>query len=534
MISGYFYYFQNIGALFGNRFFKGWGRKRTGRFAKWCHEKFNGTLTLYEDGFIRSVGLGIDNAPSFSIVEDNVGIYYDAIASSKLEIILNTYDFNANNTLMETANQAMTLIRQHRISKYNSAPDIAEDYFENKEQKRILIVAQTAGDESLRYGMTDHFSIDMMILAAIEENPNSEIYLKIHPDVLSGKKSSDIDIEIARKQCKIIDQNVNPLSLLEYFDTVYTKTSQMGFEALLLGKNCVCFGMPFYAGWGITDDRVKCERRNRKLKVEEIFAAAYILYTRYYNPYKKRTSDIIDTIHEIIAQRRILYDRPLQDTKRRVLVIGDSHIRVFEHWIFTLFFPKRKFKIVYVPGASASGIRNVNSLSGAYTTFKSALEKGGYDEIIVSLGEVDAAYAVWIRLAKGNINLEAIFDDVVAKYKDFIISLIAYAPTTVISAPLQTIEDCKGCTDELSRVRSSIDIGIEDRIAFTLKFNHRIKTFLSEENIKYIDMDSIVLNKHNLLKRWVINPKNKCDHHYWRWIYAVLILWKIKMGKFLK
>ena len=63
--------------------------------------------------------------------------------------------------------------------------------------------------------------------------------------------------------------------------------------------------MPFYAGWGITDDRVTCERRKRRLSVEEVFTAAYILYTRYANPYQKRPSDIFDTIEEIVSQRNI-------------------------------------------------------------------------------------------------------------------------------------------------------------------------------------------------------------------------------------
>lgn len=534
MIKGYIYYYQNIIALFGHRLFRGWGRKSTGQFATLCYTKFNGKIILLEDGFIRSVGLGVDGSPSFSTVEDNVGIYYDATAPSQLENILNSYDFASHTDLIKTANNAIELIRNHHISKYNSAPDIQEDYFNDNVQKRVLIITQTSGDESLHYGLADQFSTDMMIDAAINENPNAAIYLKIHPDVLCGKKKADIDIDMARKKCIVIENNVNPISLLEYFDTVYTKTSQMGFEALLLGKKCVCFGMPFYAGWGLTDDRVVCSRRVRILKVEEVFAAAYILYTRYYNPYQKRVSDIIDTIYEIVRQRRAQLNRPVGDTKRRILAIGDSHIRVFEHFLFTIFFPKSKFNIVYVPGASASGIRNINSLSGAYKTFQAALNDGGYDELIVTLGEVDAAYAVWIRLAKGSANLEKILDDVVSKYKEFIVSLVGYAPVTVISSALQTIEDCQKCSDETSRVRSSIDIDIKDRIAFTLKFNHHIKSFCHEENIKYIDMDPIVLGKDNLVKRWMINPKNKCDHHYWRWIYALLILWKIKFADFFK
>ena len=74
----------------------------------------------------------------------------------------------------------------------------------------------------------------------------------------------------------------------------------MGFEALILGKECVCFGMPFYAGWGVTSDKLTCKRRTAKRSVEEIFAAAYILYTHYVDPYEKKETDIIGAIEKII------------------------------------------------------------------------------------------------------------------------------------------------------------------------------------------------------------------------------------------
>jgi len=323
-------YIHNFFNIFQIKKFRGWGRKRTGRFAAWCYRTFGGQLILLEDGFIRSIGLGIEGSPLFSIVEDDVGIYYDATTPSRLENILNTYDFLADDNLMGTAREAIGLIRKHRISKYNNASDVPEGYFGDEKGEgdgsriksgmtseesgmtgRVLIIAQTAGDASLIYGLGDTYTTDQMIDTAITENPDAKIYLKIHPDVLTGKKRSDIDIDRAREKCIIIDQNFNPISLLEYFDVVYTKTSQMGFEALIMGKKCVCFGMPFYAGWGITDDRISCERRKRSLGADKIFAAAYILYTRYNNPYAKRSSDIIDTIYEIVRQRHIQQNRPI-------------------------------------------------------------------------------------------------------------------------------------------------------------------------------------------------------------------------------
>lgn len=324
MLYRYRYYINNFLQLFHKRKFAGWGRKKTGRLALWCHAKFGGSVRLYEDGFIRSIGLGVDGSPAFSIVEDDKGIYYDATMPSRLENILNSYDFAADNELLATAREAMMLIRQYNISKYNNAAEVDErfcqkynlaignDSYEILNQvqddgslikNNILIIAQTAGDSSLEYGLANQFTTDQMLQAAISENPTAKIYLKIHPDVFTGKKQSDIDIENIPKSITIITENVNPVSLLKYFDKVYTKTSGMGFEALLLGCECVCFGMPYYAGWGITDDRVVCNRRVRKLSVEEVFAAAYILYSRYYNPYEKRSSNIIDTINEIVRRR---------------------------------------------------------------------------------------------------------------------------------------------------------------------------------------------------------------------------------------
>ena len=214
---------------------------------------------------------------------------------------------------MDDAHRAISLIVEHNVSKYNNSKEVDSRFRINErldsrvkpkdEELRILVIAQTAGDASLQYGMLDDYTTDDMIDAAIEENPHAKIYLKVHPDVLSGKKKSDIDIESARQKCIIIEENVNPLSLLKHFSKVYTKTSGMGFEALLVGCECVCFGMPFYAGCGITEDKSTCKRRVAKRSIEEVFAAAYILYTRYYNPYTKKPSDVFDVIETIVRMR---------------------------------------------------------------------------------------------------------------------------------------------------------------------------------------------------------------------------------------
>ena len=323
--------------------FYGWGRKKSGQKAISLSKKNNTKFTLLEDGFIRSINLGINNSSSFSIVEDDIGIYYDATTASKLENILNTYDFTSNEKLMKNAKEAITLIKKYHVSKYNNSKDIDTNFFpsEKSETKKVLVIAQTFADSSLEYGLTQDYTTLDMIKAAIDENKYSDVYIKIHPDVLSGKKKSDIDINGIDKRCKIITENVNPISLLKNFHTVYTKTSQMGFEALLVGCKCVCFGMPFYAGWGITDDRVKCERRKRTLSLEEVFAASFILYTRYYNPYTKKKSDIIDTIHTIVRFRELEIK-----TDKIIFLFGFSR---WKHGFVKSFLKEYKYEnIIYI------------------------------------------------------------------------------------------------------------------------------------------------------------------------------------------
>ena len=77
----------------------------------------------------------------------------------------------------------------------------------------------------------------------------------------------------------------------------------MGFEALLLGKEVHCFGMPFYAGWGATHDRLTCPRRAKRRTAEEIFAAAYMLYARYVNPVAAKRCDIHEAIRILAVFR---------------------------------------------------------------------------------------------------------------------------------------------------------------------------------------------------------------------------------------
>ncbi|EGO3206722.1 capsular polysaccharide biosynthesis protein [Campylobacter jejuni] len=331
-----FLYKKNLKINKDDLFF-GWGRKKSGLKAMNLAKKYNTKFILLEDGFIRSLNLGVENSPSFSMVKDDIGIYYDATAPSKLENLLNTYEFKDEE--IKQAKKAIELIKKYKISKYNNNLDIPDDYFQ-KDEKRVLIITQTANDASLEFGLAKGFKTVDMIKDAIKENPKSKIYIKIHPDVLSGKKQSDLDINSLPKECILITENFNPVALLEFFDKVYTKTSGMGFEALMQECECICYGMPFYAGWGLTKDKLECKRRMQKRSLEEVFYAAYILYSEYFNPYLNQKSNIFDTIQTLAKYKSIE-----KANSNRLFMLGFT---LWKRYFIKPFFKAKNNEIIFL------------------------------------------------------------------------------------------------------------------------------------------------------------------------------------------
>ncbi|MDO5538275.1 MAG: capsular polysaccharide biosynthesis protein, partial [Desulfovibrionaceae bacterium] len=256
-----------------------------------------------EDGFLRSLDLGCRGAAPLSLVVDRTGIYYDATCPSDLENILNSDGWQTDG-LMERARAAMQAIVRHDLSKYNAAPQAPERLRQGPEAPEVLVIDQTFGDASVSLGLADAQTFELMLAEALEQHPGKRVCVKTHPDVLAGKKSGYLTKLAKQRNVPLIAENCSPLSLMENVGHVYTVTSQMGFEALLLGKEVHCFGLPFYAGWGATKDRVSCPRRAKIRSVEEIFAAAYLLYARYVNPVTGRRCDLEDTISLLAEQRR--------------------------------------------------------------------------------------------------------------------------------------------------------------------------------------------------------------------------------------
>jgi len=304
----------------------GWGEKENTEKARAYAHKNRLEYWRLEDGFIGYLSHpAIDNR-RLSLIVDKSGVYYDAHSSSDLEKLLNSDDW-ITDELTSRARAAIARMVRWRVSKYNqSAFDLSAELagkLSAFKGPKVLVVDQTFGDKSIGHGMATDGMFKEMLEAALEENPTSLVIAKVHPDVLVGTKQGHYDVreETTRDNERVlfVAEDCNPYALLEKVDHVYVVTSQLGFEGLLAGKKVTCFGVPFYAGWGLTHDKQLCENRAANRSLEELFAAAFIIYTRYINPFSCERASLEDILDILVAERQMR--RP---TGKRVIAAGFS------------------------------------------------------------------------------------------------------------------------------------------------------------------------------------------------------------------
>ena len=264
-------------------------------------------LLIAEDGFIRSINNFVNKTipskyrNSISFTFSNLPHFF-ADEITALEYMLNNEKLKLDNKQIERAKYLIGKIIKNKISKYNHQPIYKPKIGKNK--NKVLIIDQAYGDMSIAKGLANEYTFKNMFETAIKENPNSDIIIKIHPDNLLNKGNCYYNEEAQRENIYLFNEEINPISLLEIVDKVYVCTSQLGFEALMMGKEVHVFGMPFYAGYGLTIDYQKCERRTNKRTLEEIFYITYINYSYYVNPEKEERCEIEEAIYYLIKLRR--------------------------------------------------------------------------------------------------------------------------------------------------------------------------------------------------------------------------------------
>ena len=221
-----------------------WGRRPSARRVERLGQHWGLPVWHIEDGFLRSFGKGRADPP-LALLIDDLGVHFDATSPSRLEHLI------ATPLSLEQrcrAQQVQALWCEQRLSKVNPAQESPVP-----EERFVLVVDQSAGDYSIPLGGASPECFGQMLQEALADHPACTVVLKVHPDVIHGRARGHFSAkDLVHPRIRVSADGLHPAGLLQRAEAVYAVTSQMGFEALLWGRPVHCFGMPFYAGWGLT------------------------------------------------------------------------------------------------------------------------------------------------------------------------------------------------------------------------------------------------------------------------------------------
>ncbi len=275
----------------------GWGRKPSSTAGRVWADLTQRPYVALEDGFLRSVGLGEAGTPSMGLLVDDLGVHYDARRPSRMEA---TVAVGATPDQRARARALLDSIVTQGLSKTNLGRPLDPGVL--KPGRRILLVDQTAGDASLAGGFVGPDAFAAMLAAARREEAGAQLIVKRHPAVTAGLKRGCLD-GLDLTGLTLVD-DVRASDLLAAVDAVWCVTSGLGFEALWRGLPVRTFGVPFYAGWGLTQDALVPPRRGVDRSVEDLAHAALVACARWVDPVTERACEPEEAVARLGALTR--------------------------------------------------------------------------------------------------------------------------------------------------------------------------------------------------------------------------------------
>lgn len=284
-----------------------WGRKESSEAAIEYAQRRALPVWFLEDGWIRTAAQNSHSRQCYSLLLDKVGVYYDSTCVSELEQFLNqpddVFESVCNLECLRYAHACRQRLVDNQITKYNYCSSHLPQW-QADAKPYVLVVDQTLDDASVRYGGMDAQAFKHMLDSAIEENPDSTIILRTHPDVVSGRRRGYLAAYAKTLGVRVIAGRDNPISWVKQAERVYAGTSQLGYEALLCERPVSVFGLPFYAGWGVSDDRQKLPRRLRRRSIDQLFHATHVYLARYCSPMSGAQWQLHETLDHVCLQQQ--------------------------------------------------------------------------------------------------------------------------------------------------------------------------------------------------------------------------------------
>ena len=280
-----------------------------------------------EDGFLRSVGLGAGLVRGASYAVDPLGIYFDATRASRFEALVQGRKLS----LAERRRARALRLRLCSIglTKYNLAAG-GDVTMPGGQGELLLVPGQVADDAGVRRTVSDVIdcvgeeNVNLALLRLVRaRNPSARIVYKPHPDVEAGlRKGAVPEADLAVLADGIL-RGSSILETISAVDRVETLSSLAGFEALLRDVPVTVHGMPFYAGWGVSEDLTHSPaRRAGGADLDTLVHAAYVDYPFCVDPVTLRPCPPEILITRLSEMRGNWHHRAVLGIRQRLSWLG--------------------------------------------------------------------------------------------------------------------------------------------------------------------------------------------------------------------
>jgi capsular polysaccharide export protein len=144
-----------------------------------------------------------------------------------------------------------------------------------------------------------------MLTAALAEHSPRQIVILAASTTDQRRRLSSLLMGAAAHGCTVLTRAVDPWEAIGRAAYVYAAGGETGFLALLAGATIRCFADSFYSGWGVTADEPGVPQKPFRRTVDEVFAGACLLATRYLDPYHVKAASFEDTLKLVGEWRTI-------------------------------------------------------------------------------------------------------------------------------------------------------------------------------------------------------------------------------------
>lgn len=200
----------------------------------------------------------------------------------------------------------------------------------------------------------------------------------------------------------------------------------------------------------------------------------------------------------------------------RVLVLGDSHVGVFEYISDNDLLSPHLLRTVMVTGATAYGLTKQDTSTHSYEIFASAIDRyKPVDVIVYMLGEVDCNVLYWLKAASQNQLPNNWISVGVMGVQKLVLEgkkLQPNARHVICGAHVPTVPDEMAGLQE-HPLRRQVIATLYARTQLVLDFNQELKQLSFELGCHYEDITEEVLDPLTKLVRSEFTVKGALDHH---------------------